>query len=97
MEISAEVMAGAALLDRRYYPGHWWQEVEPTLSEDDMVSFENCVLGRLYGSYHEGTRAVFAGTQYYSGADFGFHGGPNIAAQWNELIRRIRVANGTKQ
>lgn len=65
----ARVHRGAALLDER--ESGWWERVSGEL---DMADCERCVLGYLYGDYHDGLVALGLAGRPYSSADFGFNG-----------------------
>src|SRR5687767_14916509 len=52
--VDERVERGAQLLDRKR--PRWFQEVDPSSLEINDI--EKCILGQLYGNYHEGVRAT---------------------------------------
>lgn len=92
-----EAENGAALLDEKV-PG-WAERIY--LDELEISSLDDCVLGQLFGEYHNGMIALFPGyeakplvDQEWLGRQHGFDGEfglmPALGDAWKELIRGRR-------
>lgn len=62
-ELKRKVKSGAALLDSHFGNPTWRKKCEGM----DIASPEDCILGRLFGSYYNGGRVL-----EIRGSDYGF-------------------------
>lgn len=89
---ACRVDRGAALLDERR-PG-WWEDVD--VRTLDMGGCWSCVLGQVFGEYHDGTEWLGVPADTWSVQWLGFEGSEQdydvLTILWRAAINRRRHA-----
>ena len=92
MTLQQRIRCGIAWLDA-YGPRSWRSKIARAIKADrlDLADTEHCILGEIYGDYHEGLRRLGLLTGAPLGFVFQNHGRPQLyrvlTHEWKRLYR----------